>query len=165
MKNLKSIIIALLFLLTSSVNAQVTVNVNIGTPPPWGPVGYTEVRYYYLPDVQAYYDIHTSRFIYLYGGTWIHRTYLPSRYRGYDLYGGYKVVMKSYRGNSPYKYYNHHKVKYAKGYKGSSQKTIGNKPGNGKPKASPVNKKTAPGKSKGSPAKGEKSNGAGKGKK
>lgn len=132
MKTLKLTIIGIMILLTSIVKAQVSVNINIGSPPPWGPIGYTDVHYYYLPDVEAYYDIQSSMFIYYVGGSWIHRSFLPSYYRNYDLYSGYKVVMTDYRGNTPYIYFKDHKKKYAKGYKGKEQKTISPKPGKGK---------------------------------
>ncbi len=133
------------------MKAQVSVNVNIGSPPLWGPVGYTEVQYYYLPDVEAYYDVQTSMFIYYGGGVWIRRAYLPTRYRYYDLYSGYKVVLTDYRGNEPYIHFKNHKVKYYKGYKDGNQKTIGEKPGKGNNKSiSPSNnggqKKSSPGK-------------------
>lgn len=130
MKALKLIVIGMMLFLASTVQAQVSVNVNIGTHPPWAPVGYTEVRYYYLPDVEAYYDVQTSMFIYFGEGVWIHRAYLPAQYRDYDLYYGYKVVMSNYQGNTPYTHFKEHRMKYAKGYHGSSQKTIGYKPGN-----------------------------------
>lgn len=135
MKILKLLIIGIVFFLANASHAQVSVNVNIGSPPLWGPVGYTDVRYYYLPDVEAYYDVQSAMFIYYSGGTWIHRTYLPTRYRNYDLYSGYKVVMTDYHGTTPYTFYKEHKVKYAKGYHGPSQKTIGEKPGKGNSKA------------------------------
>jgi hypothetical protein len=112
--------------LTGSAFAQVTVYV--GTPPLWGPVGYSNVQYYYLPDVESYYDVHNARFIYYERGTWVHRKYLPRQYRSYNLYNGYKVVMTDYRGNSPYAHFKDHKYKYAKGYKGPEQKTIGMRP-------------------------------------
>lgn len=124
-------------LLAGSLQAQVSVNVNIGSPPQWGPVGYSNVQYYYLPDVEAYYDVPSSRFIYYDGGVWVHRTYLPGRYRNYDLYKGYKVVMTDYRGNTPYIHFKQHKVKYAKGYRGQAQKNIGERPGHGNYKAKP----------------------------
>ncbi|MBP7809200.1 MAG: hypothetical protein KA163_07910 [Bacteroidia bacterium] len=136
MKKIKGLVIVLFMLFLSTTNAQVSVNVNIGSPPLWGPVGYTEVQYYYLPDVEAYYDVHTSMFIYYGGGVWIRRAYLPTRYRYYDLYSGYKVVLTDYRGNEPYIHFKNHKVKYYKGYKGGNQKTIGEKPGKGNNKAS-----------------------------
>jgi len=68
MKTLNILITGALLVLTIAVQAQVSVSVNIGSPPPWGPAGYTEVRYYYLPDVEAYYDVQTSMFIYYGGG-------------------------------------------------------------------------------------------------
>src|SRR5436309_11349007 len=125
MKVLKLIVIGVVLFLGSEVQAQVSVNVSIGTPPPWGPVGYTEVRYYYLPDVEAYYDVQSSMFIYYGGGVWVHRKYLPTRYRNYDLYGGYKVVMSDYRGDAPYSNFNEYKARYARGYRGEVQKTNG----------------------------------------
>ncbi len=122
----------LLLFLAVTMQAQVSVNINIGTPPPWGPAGYNGVQYYYLPDVEAYYDIHSSDFIYYTDGIWVHRTNLPGRYSSYDLFGGYKVVLTDYHGNTPYKNFKEHKSKYAKGYNhGQSQKTIGEKPGKG----------------------------------
>jgi len=130
MKTLRLLAVGALLFLSNAVYAQVSVSINIGSPPMWGPAGYTEVRYYYLPGVQAYYDVQSSLFIYYSGGVWVHRTYLPSRYRDYDLYNGYKVVLMDYRGNTPYTDFNNHKRQYSKSYRGPSQKTIGN-PGNG----------------------------------
>jgi hypothetical protein len=131
MRTLKLITIGIALIMSKVLSAQVSVNVNIGSPPQWGPVGYTDVRYYYLPDVEAYYDIHTSMFIYFGSGAWIHRSFLPVQYSSYDLYYGYKVVINNYYGSSPYIHFKDHKVKYKKGYRGSPQKTIGNKPGKG----------------------------------
>lgn len=130
MKAFKLVLLGIALFFASTVHAQVSVNISLGSPPAWGPVGYSGVRYYYLPDVEAYYDVQTSMFIYIGRGTWIHRTYLPACYSGYDLYGGYKVVMPDYHGDRPYIYFKEHKIKYAKGYHGPSQKTIGYKPGN-----------------------------------
>ena len=137
MKAIKLSIIGLLFLSASSVQSQVSVNVNIGTPQPvvvasprvvvasppeWGPVGYDNMEYYYLPDIHVYYDIRLAQYIYFGGGKWIRTQRLPSTYRNYDLYNGYKVVLTDYHGDAPYVYYNAHKVKYYKGYKGKPQK-------------------------------------------
>lgn len=129
MKTLKLLVIGTVLFLSGTLKAQVSVNVNIGSPPLWGPVGYTETRYYYLPDVQAYYDVQSSMFIYYGNGVWLQRTSLPAQYRNYDLYSGYKVVMTDYRGNTPYTTYATYKTKYAKGYRGKPQQTIGQKPG------------------------------------
>jgi len=131
MKSFKFLATGILFLTVYFSNAQVNVNVNIGTPPSWGPVGYTDVRYYYLPDLETYYDINTANYIYINNGKWIRAKSLPTVYRNYDLYNEYKVVLTDYRGNSPYDNFKTHKVKYGKGYKGKPQQTIGPKPGKG----------------------------------
>jgi len=131
MKAIKLLLFVLVFFLASSVKSQVSVSVNIGSPPMWGPVGYSDVEYYYLPDVYSYYDVRSSMFIYQSGGVWVHRTYLPTRYRNYDLYNGYKVVMTDYHGHTPYTHYKEHKVKYRKGYRGPAQKNIGERPERG----------------------------------
>src|SRR5665811_790115 len=102
MKAIKLIVVGLILFFAVSVEAQISVQINVGTPPQWGPAGYTDVRYYYLPDVEAYYDVPSSRFIYFNGVRWIHSSRLPRQYRNYDLYSGYKVVMTDYRGNTPY---------------------------------------------------------------
>lgn len=73
--------------------AQVSVSVNIGVQPIWGPVGYDHVDYYYLPDVDAYYDVPAHMFVYLDGGVWVHRAALPPRYANFDLYHAYKAVV------------------------------------------------------------------------
>ena len=131
MKTFKLLAFGLFLLLAGSVQGQVSINVHLGTPPQWGPAGHSEARYYYLPDVESYYDVQTSRFIYFNGRTWVHRTSLPARYRNYDLYNGYKVVMTDYRGNRPYSYFRSHKMKYARGYRGQEQHNIGVRPGRG----------------------------------
>jgi len=131
METLKSILFGTAFFLAVATQAQVSINVNLGSPPAWGPVGYSNVQYYYLPDVQAYYDINASMFIYQSGGVWIHRTYLPYQYRNYNLYGGYKVVLNDYHGSRPYNNYGQHCRMYAKGYHGQPQRNIGERPENG----------------------------------
>lgn len=125
MKTIKLLLFGMMLVMAGGAQSQLRVSLHIGTAPDWGPSGYDDVRYYYLPDVEAYYDIRTSNFIYISGHQWVHRTYLPSRYRDYDLYHGYKVVMNDYRGNTPYTYFRQHKVKYAKGYRGHEQRNIG----------------------------------------
>ena len=128
MKSIKLLIAGMLIFITTSLFSQVTIL--LGTPPAWGPAGYSNVQYYYLPDVESYYDVQNSKFIYYERGAWVRRATLPNRYRTYDLYSGYKVVMTDYRGNAPYAHHKEYKVKYKKGYKGPHQNSIGPKPGN-----------------------------------
>lgn len=131
MKTIKLITIGIVIFLSNTAKAQVSINVNIGSPPLWGPVEHNDVQYYYLPDVEAYYDVPSAMFIFYEGGIWIHRAHLPHRYRHYDLYNGYKVILTDYHGNSPYHNHNIYKNKYKKGYHGAAQKTNGQHPGKG----------------------------------
>lgn len=128
MKTLKLIAVGMFLFVSSLIQSQVSVNVNIGAPPPWGPVGYPNVEFYYLPEIEVYYDIRASQFIYFHAGRWYRSRYLPPPYRNYDLYNGYKVVLRDYHGTRPYTYFNNHKSKYYKGYRGNPQKTIGKNP-------------------------------------
>ena len=52
--------------------AQVRVNINIGSQPVWGPVGYDHVDYYYLPDIETYYYVPARQFVYFNNGRWIY---------------------------------------------------------------------------------------------
>ncbi|WP_163406959.1 hypothetical protein [Flavobacterium ajazii] len=122
MKTIKIAIVGLFLIIANTAQSQVSINVNIGTPPVWGPVGYTEMEYYYLPDIQCYYDVRASQFIYFGGSTWVRSRHLPRQYRNYDLYGGYKVVLNDYHGRTPYVYFDRHKTKYYKGYHGAPQR-------------------------------------------
>jgi hypothetical protein len=130
MKKLKLVVLAaVLFFTSNAIQSQVSINVNIGTQPSWGPVGYSSVDYYYLPDIQAYYDVRATQFIFLNGGTWIRSNRLPAQYRNYDLNRGYKVVLNDYHGTRPYTEYKYHKQKYYKGYS-KPQQTIGHREDN-----------------------------------
>ena len=132
MKILKLVIFGIVLFIAGTAQAQLSVRLNIGSPPQWGPSGYGDARYYYLPDVEAYYDVQSSMFIYFEGRSWVHRSYLPNRYRDYDLYSGYKVVMKDYHGDRPFDQFNQHRMQYAKGRNREVQRTIGDRPGRGK---------------------------------
>ena len=122
MKTIKIAILGLFLMAATATQAQVSVNINIGNPPAWGPAGYTNMEYYYLPDIQSYYDVRASQFIYFGGNRWVRSSRLPNRYRNYDLYNGYKVVLSDYHGRTPYVYHEKHKVRYHNGYHGAPPK-------------------------------------------
>ncbi|MDR7212012.1 hypothetical protein [Flavobacterium piscis] len=122
MKTIKIAILGLFLLVANLTQAQVSVNINIGATPDWGPAGYKNIEYYYLPDIRSYYDVRASQFIYFGGGKWVRSKRLPNHYRNYDLYNGYKVVLNDYHGRTPYVHYDKHKVRYYKGYHREPQK-------------------------------------------
>ena len=105
----------MLFLTTVSATSQVAVNVNIGVPV-WGPPVPPDIHFYYLPDIEVYYDLPRAHFIYYDQGAWIRSRSLPYRCRNYDLHLGCRVVaVDDYRGNEPYCHFKNHKTKYYNG--------------------------------------------------
>ena len=68
---MKKLILLLSFLvagfLAKSVDAQLRLglNFNIGTQPIWGPTGYDHADYYYMPDIDVYYNISNRQYIYM----------------------------------------------------------------------------------------------------
>jgi len=99
---------------------RIGVNINIGSQPVWGPVGYDYVDYYYMPDIDVYYYVPRQEFVYLSGGRWIFAASLPIRYRSYDLYSGYKVVVNEPR---PYLHADVYRARYAP-YRGRHDQVI-----------------------------------------
>ncbi|WNM18343.1 hypothetical protein [Flavobacterium capsici] len=112
MKTLKIFIATMLLVMTTQTKAQVSVSINIGTPPVWAPAAPVNVNYYYLPEIETYYDVSARHYIFLNNGVWVRSRALPAYYSGYDLNHCSPVYLTGYRGNEPYMYYKQHKVKY-----------------------------------------------------
>ena len=110
----KSLISTVLLLCFWVSSGQVSVNVNVGTPPSWAPSTPAGTEYYYLPDVDSYYDIRTTEYIYVNNGQWIRSRSLPVVYRNYVPTRTRTFIVNDYHGRSPYVNYKVHKVKYHK---------------------------------------------------
>src|SRR5579871_3735976 len=110
MKNLFFVtIFSIALAITATTNAQVSISVNIGAQPSWGPVGYDHVDYYYIPDIRCYYYVPAHQFIFLRNGHWAFSNELPPAYRGFDLYHCHKIVMNE---PQPYLHYDEHRNQY-----------------------------------------------------
>jgi hypothetical protein len=105
---------------TASAQVSVSLGVNIGSQPAWGPVGYDYANYYYMPDIDTYYDVPTHQYVYFDNNIWVHRAYLPVRYRNYNLYNGYKVVIND---RNPWLRHGYYRDHYA-GYRGRHDQVI-----------------------------------------
>jgi len=135
---------AIIFISATTFNSkgQISVNINLGSQPAWGPAGYDYAEYYYLPAIESYYYVPGRQFIYLNNGNWVYANSLPARYRTYNLYSGYKVVInepKPYLNHTVYKtrYVKYKTVKGKQGYNGNNAKykqSKGRGNGNGKAK-------------------------------
>lgn len=122
---MKKLILSIGFLLAmvnfSGVEAtNINVNINIGTQPAWGPVGYNYVAFYYFPDINVYYNVNQGLFYYPNRGRWISSRYLPYGYRHYDLYGLYKVVIAD---NDPWRFNSRHMRDY-RHFKGNRSQIV-----------------------------------------
>jgi hypothetical protein len=116
--NIKSKItlIALLFAscFAGNTNAQVSVHFNIGVQPVWGPVGYDYAEYYYIPDIDAYYNVSTQEYVYYDNYRWVTMRNLPPRYSNFDLYRAHKVVINE---PSPWMHNDRYRQQYSR-YRG-----------------------------------------------
>ena len=104
----------------ASAQVRLGLNFNIGVQPLWGPVGYDRADYYYMPDIDVYYNVSNHQYIYMQGGRWAFSTTLPARYHDYDLYSGHKVVINESR---PWLHAQSYRMKYAE-YKGRHDQEV-----------------------------------------
>ncbi|GAA3970252.1 hypothetical protein [Mucilaginibacter dorajii] len=112
--------IALGFLSIKPASAQISLSINIGSQPEWGPTGYDRADYYYMPDIDSYYDVNAHQYVYFNNNIWVHSTALPPRYANYDVYHGYKVVVNE---RTPWVHNTVYRTKYAN-YKGRRDQTV-----------------------------------------
>lgn len=122
----KTILIATLLLsgfVFQAANAQIRVSfrANIGVQPVWGPTGYDYAQYYYMPDIDVFYNVPNRQYVYQERGRWIFATSLPYRYRDYDFYSSYKVVIND--DARPYRNADIYRTKYA-GYRGRHDQEV-----------------------------------------
>jgi hypothetical protein len=108
------------FVKISNAQINVSLGVNIGSQPAWGPVGYDRADYYYLPDIGTYYSISTHQYVYYQNNRWIRTVSLPPTYSNYDVYSGYKVVINE---RDPWLRDNVYRTRYSK-YKGKRDQLI-----------------------------------------
>jgi len=107
--------------------------------PQWAPPYYSGARYYYLPDLELYYDLSTRDYIYLMDGQWNFSPNVPAMYRNYELDNCFCVVMdvnvykpwlhhQYYISHYPryyYRdYYDHSNIPYVRAYNENLQKAI-----------------------------------------
>ena len=120
----KAILIVALLLsgfIFKTATAQIRFSINVRVQPVWGPVGYDHVEYYYMPDIDVYYYVPKRQYIYQERGRWIFTASLPARFRGYNIYNGYKVVIND--DPRPYRNAETYRSKYAP-YKGRHDQPI-----------------------------------------
>lgn len=110
----------------SEAQVRVNVNLNIGRPN-WGLPGNQVGDWYYLPEIDTYYDIPGRQFVYFDRGRWVYANQLPYMYRDYNLSRGYKVVLND---NRPFMRADVYRKKYNRYYNTYRQPVVVAKRGN-----------------------------------
>ncbi len=114
--------IALLFILTTAglnttalaQNVQISASINL---PGWAPYyeNQSQVRYYYFPDIETYYDLRSQEFVYLYNGVWVFSRSLPPAYSWFNLNNSF-VVALDHRVFEPWRHFNYYVSHYPRYY-------------------------------------------------
>jgi hypothetical protein len=93
-------------------DAQVQVNVNIGTPVVQERWYSSDNDYYYLPEPGVYYNVRRRVYIYPEGGRWVYGRHLPGRYGNYT-YRTSRVIRIHER--SPFNHNDQYRKRYYRG--------------------------------------------------
>ncbi len=102
-----TLIIAGIMYTSADAQVRVSISANTGRQPMWGPAGCDYAQFYYLSEINMYYDVQARQFVYFDRGRWVYASTLPWAYRNYDLYRSYKVVM-----NEPMPYLHNYQHRY-----------------------------------------------------
>ena len=70
------------------------------------------IRYYYFPNLEAYFDNLELVYHYKINGEWKKSENLPTNYGGYSLYNKVRVAITDFDGNEPYLLLKTHKKMY-----------------------------------------------------
>jgi hypothetical protein len=89
-----------------AAQAQFGVNVQLGHPA-WGPVVPAGTQYYYVPELDGYYDLAAQRYLVQRNGQWLPVAAVP----GYNPASFHPVVV-NYRGRQPWVQYRDHHARY-----------------------------------------------------
>lgn len=118
MKTITYFAIALVFLGTATSKAQYSTNAEVAKELEglMNTGDLLNVRYFYYPNLQAYFDRQTSTYIYTRNGNdWIESSKLPNALRGYSVANGKRVAIE-YNGDAPYEMIKEHMELYPANY-------------------------------------------------
>jgi len=122
MKTITTLILGMLLFSFNYTNAQVELDaVNVSGKSESG-YQFEEVRYYYYPNLQAYFDTKVAMYLYVENGEWVESEVLEPKNRGYSLKNGQYVMIKNYAGDEPYTLLNEHKKQYPADYSSRPKK-------------------------------------------
>lgn len=70
------------------------------------------IRYFYYPNLEAYFDNQTQRYMFKDKGEWKSENKIPSGYRGYGLYNKANIAINDYDEDDIIQFLEVHRKKY-----------------------------------------------------
>lgn len=80
--------------------------------PLFNPATNCQLRYYYFPNTEAYFDTFKRVYYYRDKGEWITAEEIPDGYRGYSVYNKINVYITDYDDDYPCQFIEIHKKKF-----------------------------------------------------
>lgn len=74
------------------------------------------VRYYFYPNLDAYYDSHQNNYVVQLQGRWTRTQEIQSGYRGYSVQNNVRVPVTDYNGEQPQTKLELHRKQFPKNY-------------------------------------------------
>lgn len=93
-------------LASPAAHAQVSISAQFGHPA-WGPAAPAGAQYYYVPEIDGYYDLAARNYIVQRNGRWAP----VANVQGYNPASFHPVVV-DYRGRQPWQQYRDHHARY-----------------------------------------------------
>ncbi|RZJ35399.1 MAG: hypothetical protein EOO51_05820 [Flavobacterium sp.] len=118
MKNSAALILMIMMTALSGAYAQTAAPT---LKPLTDPQTNCELRYYYFPNLQAYFDTKTSDYIFKVDDEWTKAKEIPAGYRGYSLQNKICVLITDYDDDDPTQYTAIYKKKYPANFNGRSR--------------------------------------------
>lgn len=116
MKKITFIAIGIILFSAQNMQAQIQLDTPNECLKKTGINNITEMRYYYYPNLQTYYDTRKGLYLSCERGNWVTSKFLNVNARGYCLKNGNYKKINGYTGEQPYTLLKDHKLQYPADY-------------------------------------------------
>ena len=110
MKKILSYLLLILFIVHSGFAQKSKMQDDV--PPLIDPISNCQLRYYYFPNIEAYFDTQKRIYYYKDDSEWVTAEEIPEGYRGYSLYNKIYVFITNYDDEIITQFIDIHKKKY-----------------------------------------------------
>lgn len=116
MKTTKLLFVLFIVLITNGICAQETALKKDSLP--LNSKNNCYLRYYYFPNLEAYFDNLKMVYYFKEKGEWVSALELPQNYGGYSLYNKARVTINNFDDDDPFQFISIHKKMYPYNSKG-----------------------------------------------